>query len=278
MDDGSGWTKWYFEDARGRLSKEQKHIDGGGSSYVTQWAYDKLDRVVGTVYPGGSSGQAGEEVSTGYDAGGGLYSVVGTDGYLLSTRYDSAGRVLARSLGNGRQAGYDYYDWTAAGGQGRLERIKAGTAASPKLLQHLHYAYDLVGNVTAIQDYKVTGGVQTQSFSYDEREPAAERGGNRRLGGAGAVRGGLWLQPHRQPDEQGRAELQLPGLGRGQRPAARRAAGDGQRRDAQDGAGAGLQHAVRRRRAGQHAAVGQRGEGQDLAQRRRDVDGVPEES
>ncbi|MBU0493171.1 MAG: hypothetical protein KKA73_26860, partial [Chloroflexi bacterium] len=42
-----------------------------------------------------------------------------------------------------------------------------GGSATPTDLQNLAYTYDAVGNVKTIQDYNVTGGMQTQTFNYD---------------------------------------------------------------------------------------------------------------
>ncbi len=66
------------------------------------------------------------------------------------------------------------YAWSTPNGQGRLKQITAGTIANPTSLLDLRYytgtntpAYDAVGNITNIYDYK-TGSPQTQTFTYDD--------------------------------------------------------------------------------------------------------------
>ncbi|MDY7078847.1 MAG: LamG-like jellyroll fold domain-containing protein [Chloroflexota bacterium] len=170
MNDGSGSTAWAY-DARGRVIEETKVIDGSGA-FVTGYTYDALDRVVNLTYPDG------EVVNHTYNAQGLLNSVSGSSTYVSSTSYDVLGRVELRTLGNGLQTEYDYYPWTTANGLGRLQYIKTGPSSS---LQYMYYAYDGVGNVLTIVDYRAPGGTQTQSFTYDELdrlETAVASGGS----------------------------------------------------------------------------------------------------
>jgi len=182
MTDGSGATHYYYDDARGHLTKERKVIDNpGGGTFVTEWGYDASDRVISTLYPGGNIEQAGEQVTTSYDPAGRPYSLTGTATYVQSTTYDAVGRVDVRTLGsNLRRVDSDYYPWTQANGLGRLMRIQTGTAGDPDLLQNLSYTYDAVGNVLSIADAKVVDGTQTQGFRYcslDRLNSATATGG-----------------------------------------------------------------------------------------------------
>jgi len=164
MTDGSGSTTWTY-DTRGRVTKETKVINGGGT-FVTQWGYDAMDRVKWMKYPSGNTGGTGEQVNYTYAANGALNSAIGTSTYVQSTTYDAAGRVDLRVLGaNTLKQDYIYYPWTTANGQGRLQYLKTGTPSYLTSLQYMRYTYDAVGNVTNIYDYKA-GGTQTQHFTY----------------------------------------------------------------------------------------------------------------
>jgi YD repeat-containing protein len=127
MTDTTGSATWAY-DTRGRVTSESKTISGGGT-FVTQWTgYDAMDRVTAMRYPGGSGGQAGEQVSYGYTLQG-LNSVAGSQTYVQSTAYDAAGRVTQRVLGSGTlQTNYTYYPWTTPNGLGRLQRIQTSSS------------------------------------------------------------------------------------------------------------------------------------------------------
>ncbi|MDH7486114.1 MAG: RHS repeat-associated core domain-containing protein [Anaerolineae bacterium] len=165
MTDGSGSTSWSY-DARGRVTQESKVIGGvGGGTFVTQWGYDAMDRVVWMKYPGGDGGQVGEQVNFGYNPAAWLKSVVGASTYVGDTSYNALGQVELRRLGS--TAGVLTTDYIYRSDNFRLQWIKTGSASPYEGLQNLEYAYDAVGNVLTIKDYKVAGGTQTQSFTYD---------------------------------------------------------------------------------------------------------------
>ncbi len=153
----------YEYDNRGRVVKEQVKVDG--VTYNTSYTYDAMDRVKTMTYPDG------EVVTTAYNAQGLPQTLRNNDSpnyyYVSATTYDPLGRVDLLTLGNSRQVDNVYYAWTTPNGQGRLQQIKTGTDSDPTLLQNLTYTYDAVGNVVSIADAKVSGGTQTQSFSYD---------------------------------------------------------------------------------------------------------------
>ena len=167
MIDGSGWTSYLYNDARGRLTEQRKRVTPS-STFKTQWSYDAMDRVVWTRYPGGNNLQVGEQVNNTYRPSSLLDSVVGASTYVQNSAYDDTGRVDLRIFGsNLLQTDYVYYDWKELNGQGRLHEIKTGPSSNPTSLQSMHYSYDAVGNVLSIQDNNVTGGAQTQTFTYD---------------------------------------------------------------------------------------------------------------
>ncbi len=147
MTDGSGSTIWLY-DPRGRVWKETKVISG--SSFVTEWTYNLADLPETMKYPDG------EEVTTQYNNNMQPINIAGTDNYVPSMTYDSAGRLLTRALGNGLTQTYDYYDWNQQGG--RLETLVTGS------LQNLAYVYDPVGNISQITNSVAS---ETSAYGYD---------------------------------------------------------------------------------------------------------------
>lgn len=149
MSDASGSTTWTY-DNRGRIIREAKNISG--TNFATSWAYNSADLPISMKYPDG------EVVNYTYTARMMLDTVIGSNTYVSSTFYDSAGRMTSRTLGNGLTQTYTYYPWNASGQGGRLQSISTGS------LQSLTYTYDPAGNITQIQD-SVSG--ETQAFGYD---------------------------------------------------------------------------------------------------------------
>jgi RHS repeat-associated protein len=118
--------------------------------FVTEWTYNLADLPVTMKYPDG------EEVTTQYNNNMQPINIAGTDNYVPSMTYDSAGRMTSRALGNGLTQTYDYYDWSQQGG--RLETLVTGS------LQNLAYVYDPVGNISQIAN-SVAG--ETNTYVYD---------------------------------------------------------------------------------------------------------------
>ena len=151
----SGNTTWTY-DERGRVTKEVKAINGGGS-FTTQYTYDSMDRVVTTTYPDG------EVVRSTYNAAGQpatLRSDTYSYNYVNSASYNALGQTTEMKLGNGTLMRWGYRgmggNWDTpptAGltGYGRLYRIRA-TAPYGEPLLDLRYGYDAVGNVTRVVD------------------------------------------------------------------------------------------------------------------------------
>ncbi len=169
MTDGSGETKYYYNDARGRLTKEEKYISG--STFVTQWSYDSLDRVVTMTYPDG------EVVTTGYDARGRPYSLAGTNTYVSSATYNALGQLNVLDFGaaNGAKTTYTYYGQagvTPPPGYAnlpsyRLMELRTVNASGTEI-QRLRYGYDNVGNVQKQwNEYGLGEAAETLTFTYD---------------------------------------------------------------------------------------------------------------
>ncbi len=187
MLDGSGGTAWSY-DSRGRLVREVKTVTGGGL-FKTEWNYNSADMLNWMKYPADNLANVGEQVTYGYNGQGMLSSLYSSNNsyyYVPQTIYDAAGRVDQRWLGAanlGSQpvvvSDYDYHPWSVQGGA--LRYLKAGSYANRTSLQSFEYNYDAMGNLSWIKDYKA-GGIQTQSFTYDNLN---------RLLSAGAS-GGTW--------------------------------------------------------------------------------------
>ncbi len=173
MVDGSGSTNWKY-DNRGRKVQESKTVNGVGT-FVTQWGYNQADMVAWMKYPGGNSGQVGEQLTYAYYSQGALDSLlssIGSSYYVPKTFYDAEGRIVERQYGAPNQAANPllktlniYNPWNVQAG-GRLSQATAGLLATPESLQKLQYTYDAAGNILTIQDYKA-GNPQTQTFTYD---------------------------------------------------------------------------------------------------------------
>ena len=170
---GSNGTAWTY-DERGRVASEKK-IFLNSILFTTSWTYNSADVPVTMTYPDG------EVVTTTYNTRMLPISVTGDESYVTYMVYDTAGRLTSRTLGNGVMQKYLFKPWSVEGG--RLDKIVAGsggwnpdTQLFPNMLQKLSYGYDLVGNVTDIEqvidfEYNV---VQTQSFTYDALNRSTE--------------------------------------------------------------------------------------------------------
>ncbi|WP_423224222.1 hypothetical protein [Candidatus Amarolinea aalborgensis] len=165
LDNRIAWTY----DIRGRVTAETHTIDG--AAYALGFTYDSADRPLSLSYPA----QSAETVNLAYTAQGlpgRLYSSVD---YVQSGNavYDVAGRLTQLKLGKQSsnsdpvvQVGFSYYPWTTITGQGRLQQLTSGIPGNLSSLQNLTYAYDAVGNVDWIKDWKA-GSPQMQDFTVD---------------------------------------------------------------------------------------------------------------
>ncbi len=156
MQDPSGSTAYHYEDARGRLTREVKHIEGAPQDYVTRYTYDDLDRVRTMTYPDG------EVVTNTYDARGMLERVSSSWGGDITSgiAYNALGQEVLKRVGNGVETIYEYY--TAQEGNNRLRSLCTGDH-----LLDLSYTYDRVGNIVGIEDRSSEDSSQWEALSFE---------------------------------------------------------------------------------------------------------------
>jgi YD repeat-containing protein len=144
------------------------------------YAYDSFGRLLNIFF------KDGETVTYGYDAGGNVTTVQGVDAkgnktpYLLHLGYDEFDQRERLVSGNGVTTTYAYDPVTRRLTQinaSELDPTLAQENAPPRPFQELRYSYDLVGNVTQIQNLapfddtlkgQVLVGPKTENFAYDD--------------------------------------------------------------------------------------------------------------
>jgi RHS repeat-associated protein len=142
-----------------------------GVTYKMDYAYDSLGRALTMTYPDG------ELVTYTYDAGGLVNSVAGTrkgttTNYVTGIQYNELEQRTQIAFGNNVSTGYSYYPDTK-----RL--FSAVTTSGSAMFQRLLYAYDLVGNITNLQNNLpfpapvppntvIAPGPAVQVFTYDD--------------------------------------------------------------------------------------------------------------
>ena len=152
--DSSGSSEFEYDNL-GRLTRESKILDG--STYTIQRTYDLLGRLLTLTYPDT------DVVSYTYNDQGGINTVslqaAGSSSQTLVSNidYNATGQLTKLMYGNGLTTDYSYDPQTL-----RLNTLR--TTGSTGTLQDFSYAFDRVGNVTAITDRVHTA---TQSFRYD---------------------------------------------------------------------------------------------------------------
>jgi RHS repeat-associated protein len=152
-------------DVRGRLTQQNWTVPGsGGGTFRLDFAYNAADQPATLRYPGGTAGEQGELVTTGFDALGRVNSVSGSGvSYVSSTAYNARGQVVEQRLdtgSNGLTRQYVYDQNTM-----RLLTLRAGVASPYTNLQNLSYTYDAVGNIASLVDG--VNSSQRQCFQYD---------------------------------------------------------------------------------------------------------------
>lgn len=148
VTDTSGITSFTY-DQRGRETSITKNVDS--TNYTIGKAYDAMDRQISITYPDG------EVVNYVYNNQGNIDSVAGANTYVSNVNYNAADQQIDVYYGNGGHTAYAYDPNTS-----RLTHFE--TTTGNQFVQYLNYAYDGVGNVTAINDTQHTA---TQSFAYD---------------------------------------------------------------------------------------------------------------
>jgi RHS repeat-associated protein len=168
--------------ANGKTASE---ADGNGN--VTSYAYDGLDRLVTTTYPGGSYEQSG------YDANGSLTSQRLRDGTSITYAFDNRGRLVSKALPNGETGAsysYDLLDRVQSVTQGTtisyvwdpLSRLKSETQPFGSMAYqydaggnrtrltwpdgfYVDYSYDIASELSAIRD---NAAANLATFTYDD--------------------------------------------------------------------------------------------------------------
>ncbi len=110
--------------------------------FVTQTAYDALNRPTAVTQPDGSV------IAYRYDQGGMLQKVLhGSTEYIKNITYNARGQREAIYYGNNTRTAYTYHPENF-----RLTRLWTTRNAATEALQDLNYTYDAVGNITEIYD------------------------------------------------------------------------------------------------------------------------------
>lgn len=149
--DESGETEHGY-DARGRLVRKTRRLDGLDRAYTIGYSHDSMDRVVQIAYPQVRDTSIAYE----YDEGGRLRAI---PGYVTEIRYNPKGQRETIVLANGVRTSYGYDPQTFW-----LNALRTiGTGA--RVLQDMTYTHDGVGNILTIHDSGPSSG--TQTYGYD---------------------------------------------------------------------------------------------------------------
>jgi len=158
----------------GEVVKETRVTPAQGShihTFTTEYAYDTWNRMLRMTFPDG------EVLSYHYDSGGQVDRATGVKGgftypYLQRLDYDKFGERALLETGNGTRTEYTYDDTDR-----RLSNLHAELSGG-YVFHNLHYSYDDVGNITAIENDtevpdgpevgKQVGGPSLQTFEYDD--------------------------------------------------------------------------------------------------------------
>ncbi len=150
IEDAAGVLDMKY-DVRGRVIERRRTVLG--STYVTGYTYDSLDRIRHITYPDGFA------VDYEYDSGGNLAQVKDGQGQVIAevTDYNAAGQLGKVGFGNGVRSGFGYDQLL------RMTSIRTLSAAN-EVLQSLDYTYDPDGNILSITDGAFGA---SQTFEYD---------------------------------------------------------------------------------------------------------------
>jgi RHS repeat-associated protein len=149
--------------------------------YTTTMRYDALNRATEVIYPADVTGQR-RVLAPGFNRAGALERVtLGGESFVEQIAYNAKGQRTLIAYGNGVMTRYAYDPRTFRLGRLRSERYTQPAdntyqPAGPPL-QDFAYAYDLVGNITAIHDRTPESGIPTntvlgvdaldRNFEYD---------------------------------------------------------------------------------------------------------------
>lgn len=155
-------------DGLGRTSQTQLNSDPSGATY-TQTTYDALGRKSQVYNPTRCSPpttNCGTEptwgyTTTNYDPLSRVTSVVEQDGSVVSTNYSAFPcATVTDEAGHSRQSCLD--------GLGRMTSVLEDPGSSPHLNYTTDYTYDILGNLTYVNQIGSPGGQpRTRTFQYD---------------------------------------------------------------------------------------------------------------
>ena len=138
--------------------------DVGVRTFVHTYDYDSWNRLETMSYPDG------EILIYDYDMGGSLISMQNQEGYpyVRNVAYNEFGQKTKVEFGNGTVNTYEY-----TGVLNRLDKAQA-TASNAENMLNNTYTYDLIGNITSIENSSGTsqlnnnlGGKYSNTYKYD---------------------------------------------------------------------------------------------------------------
>jgi RHS repeat-associated protein len=185
-EDSEAGVKTYQYDALGNVVEQEwtlnsiKQAPDQTYSQSIGYAYDSFGRLLTIFF------RDGETVTYGYDRGGNVTSAIGVDQhgnktpYLQHLGYDEFAQRERLVSGNGVTTTYGYDPLTRRLTQtnaSELDPTLAQKKAPPRPFQALRYSYDLVGNLTQIQNLapfddtlkgQILVGPKTENLAYDD--------------------------------------------------------------------------------------------------------------
>ncbi len=160
LSDGSYLITNHYDSSFGRVIRTEERIDG--ISYVTENEYDELHRVLTATYPGVNHRVGVKSIYNNLGFQVQLENVDdSTEVFYSLIETDAQGNVLEEILGNGVKTVRTYDQVT-----NRITLLKSWLpidAISPSI-QELDFTFDVVGNLTARNDYIQNIG---ETFEYD---------------------------------------------------------------------------------------------------------------
>jgi hypothetical protein len=122
--------------------------------------YDALGRIKTETFPNPSSFPDGEAVTYTYNNAGWVKTA---SNYINNITYNGRGQKTSLTYANGVSTTWTYF----VSGPLINFMVKDRLTGTGNSLQDLHYTYDNVGNITAINDATATGTAD-RTFQYDD--------------------------------------------------------------------------------------------------------------
>jgi len=138
------FTMKYTYDNRLRKISETKIIDG--RSFISNWNYDAMDRVISKILPNG------ENITNTYNPQGNVETI---NGILTNIDYNEVGKLTNRVYANSIGVAFTY----------NLNNFRLTKLENTLLPQRLNYSYDNVGNIKEINDISLN---EKYKMNYDD--------------------------------------------------------------------------------------------------------------